>query len=328
MPGIATHHVFGVDACRVVEQARRATSSERDAFLLGNQGPDPLFYLAAIPLTLPLRRIGKTMHRQDTAGLLRAMHERLVANAEDASLAAYALGFACHYLLDSTVHPLVYAQEHAICRAGIEGLKGVWPHHVAHATIETSIDEYMLTSRLGTTAAAMPPHKTMLACPAETLFAISRAMADVINRVYGADCPAWAFAAAVRLYRASQQALDSKSSGLRRRFDPLPKNGAVPAYVLSLSHRPKPLSHTPFANDDHVAWPHAFAKGQVVSASFDELYAEALAKAQEVLPAFARENVAGGFIEDFAGGVNFLGQSLDCIANWTPTPGQTSNPLA
>lgn len=35
---------------------------------------------------------------------------------------AYALGYVCHYLLDSTVHPLIISQVNALCGAGVEGL--------------------------------------------------------------------------------------------------------------------------------------------------------------------------------------------------------------
>ena len=320
MPGIATHHVFGTDAYPVVERATGGTGSadagagsadDLSAFLLGNQGPDPLFYLAATPAERPLRRIGSTMHRQNTVGLLRAMHEQLVVSGGDSAIAAYALGFLCHYILDSTVHPLVYAQQNAICSIGIERLSGEWPGRVVHATIETSIDEYVLTTRFGASAATMPPHKTMLACPPETLSGISGAVAGVVRQVYKTECPDSAFATAVGLFRASQTALDSKSSGVRRHLDYLPKSGSVMAYVRALSHRPDPLPSTPFTNDDHVAWPHAFVEGRQVSESFDELYAKSLAKARRVLPVFAQHDVPDGFFEGIVGGVNFLGQPCD-----------------
>ena len=308
MPGIATHYVFGTDAFPVVDRTIGERADNLAAFLLGSQGPDPLFYLAASPAERSLRRIGSTMHRQKTVELLRVMHERLVVKGESAPLAAYALGFLCHYILDSTVHPLVYAQQQAICSLGLGRLTGEWPHREVHATIETAIDEYVLTTRLGASAATMPPHKTMLRCPAQVLSDISCALAGVVNRVYGIECPDTAFMAAVGLHRASQAALDSKSSGLRRRLDYLPRSGAAVAYVRALSHRPEPLPRTPFTNDDHVAWPHAFAKDKVVSASFDELYALSLAKAQDVLPAFAQHSLDAGLIEGIVEGVNFLGQ--------------------
>jgi len=311
MPGIATHHVFGAETFSVVESVVGGQADNLAAFLLGNQGPDPLFYLAATPSERSIRRIGSTMHREHTVDLLRVMHEQLVASGDVTSLAAYALGFLCHYILDSTVHPLVYAQEHAICKAGIDRLKGEWPHRVVHATIEAAIDEHVLTTRVNASAAVMPPHKTMLQCSARTLYDISRALAGVISCVYGVKCPDSALMTAVGLYRASQKALDSKSSGLRRHFDYLPKDGAIAAYIRALSLRPDPLPHTPFTNDDHVAWPHAFVEGRVVSESFGELYVASTSKAQDALPAFAQTAVGESLFEDIVAGVNFLGQPVN-----------------
>jgi len=140
---------------------------------------------------------------------------------------------------------------------------------------------------------------------------ISRALAGVISCVYGVKCPDSALMTAVGLYRASQKALDSKSSGLRRHFDYLPKDGAIAAYIRALSLRPDPLPHTPFTNDDHVAWPHAFVEGRVVSESFGELYVASTSKAQDALPAFAQTAVGESRFEDIVAGVNFLGQPVN-----------------
>ena len=49
----------------------------------------------------------------------------------------YLLGFLCHYLLDSTVHPLVYANQYALCDAGIDGLSREDGSEV-HAVIESA----------------------------------------------------------------------------------------------------------------------------------------------------------------------------------------------
>ena len=313
MPGIATHHVFGTDvfaAAVHVDEAQVGKAGNLDAFLLGNQGPDPLFYLAATLSDRQLRRIGSTMHRYNTVELMQAMHERFIADGTDTVLAAYALGFMCHYILDSTVHPLVYAQEYAICSKGVEPLRGEWPHRVVHATIETSIDEYVLTTKRGATAATMPPHKMMLYCPAPKLQAISRAMADVVNRVYGLECPESAFVTAVGLYRASQAALDSMGTGVRNGLDVLSLGSGAVAYARALSHRLGPLLQTPFTNDDHTAWPNPFEEGQVVSASFDELYALSQAKARDILPAFSNRRANAALFEGIVGNVNFLGRAV------------------
>ena len=304
MPGIVTHYTFGTDVHASLAEVIGESQAARDAFLLGNQGPDPFFYLWATPMMRELRYIGQTMHRQKVSELLSSLHDHLV----DGPCKAYALGFLCHFFLDSTVHPLVLAQERAICGAGIERLSGVWAHRVTHATIETEIDEYILTTKHGATAATLPPHKTMLCCPAETLADVSRGYAKAFCETYGLDAPETAFSTAVSIYRIAQQALDSRSCGLRRRFDYLGWAGMPSAYAQALSLRPEPRSSTPFANDDHTPWENPSAGGEPVSESFGELYARALAHAIEVLPAYADPSFDLEACRKLVGDVNFLGQ--------------------
>ncbi len=51
MPAILTHDFFGKDAFEIAAgKLGFATLEEQEAFLLGNQGPDPLFFLQADPL--------------------------------------------------------------------------------------------------------------------------------------------------------------------------------------------------------------------------------------------------------------------------------------
>ena len=46
MPAIITHDFFGRDVYDALFQTIGGSRDEADAFLLGNQGPDPLFYAA------------------------------------------------------------------------------------------------------------------------------------------------------------------------------------------------------------------------------------------------------------------------------------------
>jgi len=309
MPGIVAHHVFGRDVYGKLSPLIGGEKAHREAFLLGNLGPDPFFYLRATPLPPEVKRIGVTMHREKTVGLLDALHERMVAlGGHEGVKRAYALGFLCHYLLDSTVHPLVYAQEFAICSKPLGELPDKWAHRVVHATIETVIDERLLTTRLGTTAAQTPPHETMLKCPLGALNDISRGYGQVLSRVYDAKVPPTAFVTAISLNRAGQVALDTRSAGVRRVIDILKSNSAATAYVDALSIRPDRLLATKFGNDDHVPWPDPYCAGRVIDSSFDELFARALDRALDVLPVYAQPALGPGWCEGFVGDINFLGR--------------------
>lgn len=333
MPGIVTHHMFGIDVHKRLEEVIGYSSAALDAFLLGNQGPDPFFYLMVVPVTHEFRRIGQIMHRQNTSELLAYMHHYFVngsSHSEDKHVTdsradyhsdvsaddsypsevckAYALGFLCHYLLDSMVHPLVFAQEYAICSTGVEGLSDKWSHRVTHATIETALDEYVLTTKIGTTAAILPPHRIALQCSASTLSELSREYSNVLWETYGIDVPEAVFFTAVSLNRLAQRALDSKSSGLRQRFDYLGFAGMPSAYVKALSHRADLLPSTPFANSDCVPWDNPFAEGEFVRESFDELYARAFARVIETLPAYAESTFGIDACKKLVDDVNFLGR--------------------
>ena len=163
MPAIMTHDFFGKDVYDECFSTIGMTADERDAFLLGNQGPDPLFYTLIDPALKDFRNVGDVMHHERPTSLICAM--RLAYEALDssdrASGRAYALGFLCHYLLDSAMHPLVYAEQYAFCDAGVEGLDRSAGSYV-HAEIERDFDEWC--SIRSFTARSRPTSPTARCC--------------------------------------------------------------------------------------------------------------------------------------------------------------------
>lgn len=104
MPNYFAHLEFGR---RVLDTLplplRRTVEAEKQAFLLGLYGPDPLFFS-------PRRRVrqeGSDIHRQPArtaaARLRQAMEDRIPFSH------GYAAGFLCHFALDSACHPYVDA---------------------------------------------------------------------------------------------------------------------------------------------------------------------------------------------------------------------------
>ena len=310
MPAIIAHHLFGEEAYASLAPLVGETAESRNAFLLGNQGPDPLFCLKALPSSANYRAVGTAMHAERPGALLATFHRHFVERADGSlPLKAYACGFLCHYLLDSIAHPLVYAQQFAVCNEGITGLAPARSGREVHALIETDLDEYLLMQKRGETVGTFVPHRETLRCSADALCAVSAAMAPVAQAVYGLDLPSRAFEASVRMYRAAQTALDSKRDGLRRRIDYAHMlTGAAYLHVQALTHTGVPRD-TAFANNDRVPWPHPFTPGETVSASFDELYEDALFQARDLVPRFAQLGFTAAQCEALASGVNFYGQS-------------------
>ncbi len=64
MPAL-THDFFSRDAFDIAAGKLGFYDGRREAFLLGNQGPDPLFYLATDPLLHRLHKYASIMHKRN-----------------------------------------------------------------------------------------------------------------------------------------------------------------------------------------------------------------------------------------------------------------------
>ena len=139
MPAFATHHIF---ACELLE--RLPGDYNREAVLLGTQGPDFLFYHRLLPHMRgkPSLSLGSKLHAADPAVLFGNMRSNLTDNPIAKS---YAAGFLMHYALDRNAHPYVYCLEEQYIKARHIHY---W-NFVVHNRIELNIDTYMLRERFG-----------------------------------------------------------------------------------------------------------------------------------------------------------------------------------
>jgi len=110
MPAYLTHRVAGE---RVLDRLQDVMSCEQ-AFFLGCQGPDLLFYRDFQPWRAPLksRRIGLRMHNERVRELFRAALDfvRHYKEEDREELIAYVTGFITHYAVDKNTHPFVYGK--------------------------------------------------------------------------------------------------------------------------------------------------------------------------------------------------------------------------
>lgn len=287
MPAILTHDFFGRS---LAEDARALLSlrsaAERDAFLLGNQGPDPLFYLLVDPLMHKWSPLGGAMHDSSPADLLLAMreaatrlegHERQVARA-------YVAGFACHWVLDSTMHPFVYFWQNGITSAGVEGLD-VGSASKVHAEIERDFDEMVLFSATGKTVERWRPHEHVLAASHATLAAIDKLYFYVALWVFGRPIDPRTFSTAVLEFRLVQRAFDSPTGRKRSAVAALERLATRSPFSLvnAMSHRARPEATSAFDNRDHRPWENPFTH-EVATTGFWDLYEDARSRA---LPALA-----------------------------------------
>lgn len=165
MPAVYAHYTFGLKVLNALPKSLTENILRfREAFELGTQGPDILFYHHPIKKN-SIRQKGSDMHFVSAESFFvrqakRLTHEGHVAFEQDvpsllSAEAAYVAGFLCHFALDVFAHPTVYELQ----ATGI-----------SHGKIESEFDKYLLrkdgrsirgcnTARFATDA-----HGVVLAC--------------------------------------------------------------------------------------------------------------------------------------------------------------------
>lgn len=158
-------------------EAAGVTPADLSAFILGAQGPDPLFTLGMFPLSLKSKPLpyGGMLHKRRTGAFLATLMRR----AKDCGTAerAYAMGFLTHYALDSTVHPYVYA--HSLNASGEYSSP-------VHMTLEKRWDSiyYRADGHRGTPVAMPCAEETRAVWPA-----VARLWAAAFAETFGDEAP-------------------------------------------------------------------------------------------------------------------------------------------
>lgn len=317
MPAILTHDFFGRDAYGpAMDFVDLVTPDQRDAFLLGNQGPDPLFYLVIAPRSWDrYKKLGSTMHHDAPSTLLADLRSAVDAatDIERSTVAAYAAGFVCHYLLDSAMHPLVYFWQNGIEEAGIEGLDAR-DGSVIHAEIERDFDEMVLWNKMHQTVETYRPYERVLRARDEVLGCLGELYANTDFSVMGGSDArqALVFPEAVRCFRVCQRAFwmpghvrSLAISGAERHVT----HGRYSLYQ-AMAHRARKAETSAFDNHERLGWRNPFT-GRVRSDSFWDIYNEALDRVPQVLEAFFAEGFDESAARQITGGLNFSGEPVE-----------------
>lgn len=313
MPAIMTHDFFGKDIYDECFSTIGMTADERDAFLLGNQGPDPLFYTLIDPALKDFRNVGDVIHHERPTSLICAM--RLAYEALDssdrASGRAYALGFLCHYLLDSAMHPLVYAEQYAFCDAGVEGLDRSAGSYV-HAEIERDFDEMVLYTKLHRTVQTYKPYREVLRLGEPALEAVGRMYALVLQSVYGIYAPQNLYVKAVHDFRVVQHLFYSKNGQKAGVLGTVEKLATRKPYSLerAMAHRARAEETSDFDNRGHASWTNPFTKEESTD-SFWDIYGAARKRVSSALALFADDSFTLAEAAELTDGLNFSGQPAE-----------------
>ena len=142
MPALYAHKKFGALVYKKLPRnIKKIVSENRDEFLIGLHGPDPLFFHVT-KMGDSVAELGKEIHRHSFEEMYLRAHERVQKSGDKAEL-AYFIGFICHFVSDATIHPLV---KDAMVETGL-----------SHGKIETELERYILNEG-GKKALKYPSH--------------------------------------------------------------------------------------------------------------------------------------------------------------------------
>lgn len=313
MPAIITHDFFGQDIYKTLHSFIGESRDEYHAFLLGCQGPDPLFYSVLVPRLHRVTHLGTTMHSEKPNELLVGFKQSLSLLSPDEAAAgrAYVFGFLCHYMLDATIHPLVFAHEYRLCDAGIEGFDRKDGAEV-HAVIESEFDEILLFVKKQQTVADFSPVAEILRGSAFVLSTISKMHAYVAMVVYGKPTPELMFASAIKSFRRTEAVFHSRSGIKRELLGRIEEVFRPYSFVRSMSPRAIEATESIFDNHERSLWEDPFT-GKPSTASFWDLYEFAQEKASAAIPRIDREDFDLSMAASITDNLNFSGEPVVAV---------------
>ncbi len=305
MPSIITHDSFGREVYSECASAIGQSKDEKDAFLLGCQGPDVMFYGVINPLIVQANGYAKKLHRSNCTQFIASLcfcpklfskDERVDSENQNADMGvseslasknsnctatvqevakAYTLGYLMHHELDSSMHPFVFSQEYTYCTAGVVGLDLSDASEV-HVEIEREFDELVLTIKRGETISSFDPSSRILRANNFVLDAISSCYDISIPLAYNQAPPSNMYKLSVKATRAVQRAIYSTGGVKRNIFGSVESLFRHYSYLRAITHKNRRIESSIFENSENNEWTHPWIKGKTSRKSFWQIYERAV----------------------------------------------------
>lgn len=198
MPSLLTHAFFAKDFVEKHKMEDSLIARYSEAFRLGSQGPDPLFFYGLWPkrglkLKIAKEAMGSQIHKSDGIQLFTTAFEQIDSiddTVEKDVFTAFILGQFAHYMLDSHAHSYVYYWSGFDKRGKLSGI-----HHYRHGHFEATIDSVLANERRKPELTRKP--ETVLIIPSAQLELINKHFVKVLEDFFSKKLPSNFYADAV-----------------------------------------------------------------------------------------------------------------------------------
>lgn len=120
MPTTYAHYTFGKEVLKYLDDEIREIIAENiELYNIGVHGPDILFYYGPLKSNR-INKIGNEIHGKKAAYFFENAKKIICECSDIKAACSYAMGFICHFMLDSECHPYIRQKEKTISHGEIE----------------------------------------------------------------------------------------------------------------------------------------------------------------------------------------------------------------
>lgn len=317
MPDILSHWLLGQRLLKNEAFVSAFPALNREAFLWGCQGPDPLFFHRRFPWqTGSLRAYGSLLHVGDPTAILHSLAKicrYCRGRANEQTVFSYALGFCTHYCYDRAAHPLVY-YNCDLLRKTEEGA-GRDNHHIR---IECNLDVMLLRHDTGRLMQDVRLTECLPACEnLESMMALLYSL--LLCDLFGVHTPRGTAMTIASDYRMHQMLREDPHAFKKRTADaaesllPYVTHRMRPGVYSDRIHPMTPDMSFDYGNLLHSTWFNPKDHTQRSHLNFYELTDLAEAESLTLTALFAEEVRSRGAVDfaAFTHGIDFHGCHFD-----------------
>lgn len=307
MPALITHHIYGEDVVSSLPHGMVSGEEELLAFLLGNQGVDPL---SARFSTLPhvvrsCYQFAFQMRSSHVSRAFLALRDgvgRLPLGDERIGR-AFTLGMMGHYALDRAASALVSSQQQGLVAAD-PSLAPFAPE--VRALIESDLDTWLLWEKRAASVEERPAATSLMRTTRVERVG-GALLSQVALAIFDLSVGAGEYARAARDYERLYASAEESGSLRARATVGLERLGRASARAVIVAHRTCPAPAAAAANLDRRPWRDP-TTGTVRHDSFADLFEEA----RLAYPALAEALVRGDEkrLRKLVGGLDYEGRRI------------------
>jgi hypothetical protein len=315
LPGLLTHYLCGKQVLKNIEnkEIRILIVNSRQLFNLGTQGPDILFYYRLWPWTRShgVEKIGGIMHSEKVNEFFNKAIQYIIKlrGKEKEILTAYLYGYACHYSLDSLVHPYVYYKAGFLRAGEPSSLK----YTCYHQRFETAIDVLMLDRMFHQKPSKIKPH-SLITLTNDERELIGSLYEYLLREVYNIQISSIQVSQAIKNMVTAQSFFMDKTELKRKLITGFENSFSLPPYVSSMIYPENINDNLDYLNLTHSYWCNPWDITIKFTKSFPEMFEYAARVASDIIKT-TNDSVYGK--GDLLGTLKFIGNrsfstGMDC----------------